>query len=118
MIVVMKPGVEESHTQHVIELLRQMGLKEHVIVGTDRTVVAGIGDKRNVDMGAIENAPFVDRVVPILAPYVEYSGGTLSVAGIVLSAYGFAQILLRIPVGIASDRSGRRPKRRGILRRA
>ncbi len=46
--------------------------------------------------------------VPILAPYVEYSGGTLSITGVVLSAYGFAQILLRIPVGIVSDRSGRR----------
>ena len=46
--------------------------------------------------------------VPVLAPYVEYSGGTLGITGIVLSAYGFVQILLRIPVGIASDRSGRR----------
>ncbi len=31
--------------------------------------MAAIGDKRNVDKGAIETAPFVDRVVPILAPY-------------------------------------------------
>lgn len=69
MIVVMKPGCDDSHTQHVVDLLRQMGLKEHVIKGTDRTVVAGIGDKRNVDKGAIENAPMVDRIVPILAPY-------------------------------------------------
>jgi len=32
-------------------------------------VVACIGDKRGVDKGAIENAPMVDKVVPILAPY-------------------------------------------------
>ncbi len=69
MIVVMKPGCEETDVQHVVELVRQMGLKEHVIVGTDRTVVAAIGDKRNVDKGAIENAGMVDRIVPILAPY-------------------------------------------------
>jgi 3-deoxy-7-phosphoheptulonate synthase len=40
-----------------------------VIYGTDRTVVACIGDKRAVDKGAIETAPMVERIVPILAPY-------------------------------------------------
>jgi len=69
MIVVMKPGCEQQDVDHVVELLRERGLKDHVIVGTDRTVVAAIGDKRNVDMTAIENAPMVDRLVPILAPY-------------------------------------------------
>lgn len=69
MIVVMKPGCSEADVQHVVELVRQYGLKDHVIVGTDRTVVAAIGDKRDVDKGAIENAPMVDRIVPILSPY-------------------------------------------------
>lgn len=69
MIVVMKPGAQDSHVQHVIDLVRDYGLKEHVIYGTDRTVVACIGDKRMVDKGAIENAPYVESVVPILAPY-------------------------------------------------
>jgi len=69
MIVVMKPGATEQHVQHVVGLIREYGLKDHVIVGTDRTVVACIGDKRVVDKSAIENAPMVDRIVPILAPY-------------------------------------------------
>ena len=69
MIVVMKPGAGSQHVQHVVELVREYGLKEHVIVGTDRTVIACIGDKRMVDKGAIENAPMVEQVVPILAPY-------------------------------------------------
>ena len=69
MIVVMKPGATKEHVQHVVDLVREYGLKEHVIYGTDRTVVACIGDKRMVDKGAIENAPMVERVVPILAPY-------------------------------------------------
>ncbi len=46
--------------------------------------------------------------VPVLAPYAEYRGGTLGVVGLVVSAYGLAQLLLRVPVGIASDRTGRR----------
>ena len=69
MIVVMKPGASKDQVQHVVELVREYGLKDHVIFGTDRTIVACIGDKRAVDKGAIENAPMVDRIVPILAPY-------------------------------------------------
>ncbi|MFP4106546.1 MAG: 3-deoxy-7-phosphoheptulonate synthase [Phycisphaerae bacterium] len=69
MIVVMKPGSTEPHVQHVVDLIREYGLKDHVIRGTDRTVVACIGDKRSVDKGAIENAPMVEKIVPILAPY-------------------------------------------------
>ena len=69
MIIVMKPGATKEQVQHVIALIRDYGLKEHPIYGTDRTVIAAIGDKRAVDKGAIENAPMVDRIMPILAPY-------------------------------------------------
>ena len=69
MIVVMKTGSSVGNIQHVVDLVREYGLKEHVIRGTDRTVIACIGDKRSVDKGAIENAPMVERIVPILAPY-------------------------------------------------
>ena len=69
MIVVMKPGASKVNVQHVIDLVREYGLKDHPIYGTDRTVIACIGDKRAVDKGAIENAPMVESVVPILAPY-------------------------------------------------
>ena len=69
MIVVMKPGASKENIQHVIDLVRDYGLQEHPIYGTDRTVIACIGDKRAVDKGAIENAPMVEKIVPILAPY-------------------------------------------------
>ena len=69
MIVVMKPGATKEDVQHVVELVRHFGLTDHVIHGTDRTVVACIGDKRAVDKGALENAPMVERIVPVLAPY-------------------------------------------------
>ncbi|MGA2264898.1 MAG: 3-deoxy-7-phosphoheptulonate synthase [Phycisphaerae bacterium] len=69
MIVVMKPGASPAQVQHVVDLVRDYGLKDHVIVGTDRTVIACIGDKRMMDKSAIENAPMVDRIVPILSPY-------------------------------------------------
>ena len=46
--------------------------------------------------------------VPILSPYVEFSGGTLEMVGLVVSAYGLAQLILRIPLGMWSDRLGKR----------
>lgn len=69
MIVVMEPGCEQKHVDHVVQLVREMGLKEHVIRGTERTVVAVIGDERFKDKGTLEQAPMVERVIPILAPY-------------------------------------------------
>jgi 3-deoxy-7-phosphoheptulonate synthase len=69
MIVVMKPGASKAQIDHVIERVEQLGLKSHVIVGTNLTVVAAVGEKRDGTRQALETADGVDKVVPILAPY-------------------------------------------------
>lgn len=69
MIVVMKLGAGPEHIKQVVDLVHEFGLKDHIIVGTDRTVIACLGDKRAVEKDAIENSPMVEKVVPILAPY-------------------------------------------------
>ena len=69
MIVVMQQGCPKEQVKHVCQLVREMKLKDHVIVGTERTVVAVIGDDRYKDRSVLESCPGVDRVVPILAPY-------------------------------------------------
>jgi 3-deoxy-7-phosphoheptulonate synthase len=69
MIVVMKPGSAKNQVEHVVQLVREMGLKDHVIVGEERTVVAVIGNDRFKDRSVLESADGVDKVVPILAPY-------------------------------------------------
>jgi 3-deoxy-7-phosphoheptulonate synthase len=69
MIVVMKPGSNQQQVEHVCQLVREMGLKDHVIVGTDLTVVAVIGNDRFKDRTVLETVDGVDKVVPILAPY-------------------------------------------------
>jgi len=69
MIVVMEHSATKEQLQHVVQLVEEMGLKSHVIYGTERTVVAAVGDKRMVDKGALENAAGVEKIVPILAPY-------------------------------------------------
>jgi 3-deoxy-7-phosphoheptulonate synthase len=53
----------------MVQRVEQLGLKSHVIVGTERTVIAAIGDKRDEHRSSLERVPGVAEVVPILAPY-------------------------------------------------
>ena len=46
--------------------------------------------------------------MPILAPYSKMVSGSLQEVGMVMGAYGLSQLLLRIPLGIWSDRWRRR----------
>lgn len=69
MIVVMRPDATEAQVAHVSSLVKEMGLQDHPIVGTDLTVVAVIGDDRKKDGTVLERAPGVDRVMKVLAPY-------------------------------------------------
>ncbi|HJT77520.1 MAG TPA: 3-deoxy-7-phosphoheptulonate synthase [Gemmataceae bacterium] len=69
MIVVMKAGATQKQIDHVVERIEQLGLRSHVIVGTERTVVAALGEKRDGAKQALETGEGVEQVVPILAPY-------------------------------------------------
>ncbi|MFQ5732383.1 MAG: 3-deoxy-7-phosphoheptulonate synthase [Planctomycetaceae bacterium] len=69
MIVVMKRGAGEDAVQRMAQRVEEMGLKAHVIVGIERTVIAAIGEKRNGERETLESFDEVDKVVPILAPY-------------------------------------------------
>lgn len=46
--------------------------------------------------------------VPILAAYVEDLGASHKMAGLIVGMYGLSQMLLRIPVGVISDRFHKR----------
>ncbi len=69
MIVVMQPGASQRQIDHVIERIEQLGLRSHVIVGTERTVIAALGEKRDGAKQALETGEGVEKVVPILAPF-------------------------------------------------
>ncbi|MEX0718825.1 MAG: 3-deoxy-7-phosphoheptulonate synthase [Planctomycetaceae bacterium] len=69
MIVVMKKDATEEMVSRMAARIEEMGLKAHVIVGTERTVIAAIGEKRNGERQTLESFDEVDKVVPILAPY-------------------------------------------------
>jgi 3-deoxy-7-phosphoheptulonate synthase len=69
MIVVMKKGASREQIEHMIQRVESLGLKAHPIYGTERTVIAAIGEKRDEFRQSLESGPGVAEVVPILAPY-------------------------------------------------
>ncbi len=69
MIVVMKKEATPTDVQHMVQRIESLGLKAHVIVGTERTVIAAVGDDRKTHKESLESGPGVAEVMPILAPY-------------------------------------------------
>lgn len=69
MIVVMQKGATQEQVDHMVERVEALGLKSHVIVGTERTVIAAIGEKREQMKESLESGSGVAEVLPILAPY-------------------------------------------------
>src|SRR6185436_2642661 len=65
----MKKEATRQDVDHMIEKIESFGLKAHVIVGTERTVIAAVGDDRKTYKESLESGPNVAEVVPILAPY-------------------------------------------------
>ncbi len=69
MIVVMETTATQQQIDHMAERVRQLGLKANVIVGTERTVIAAIGEKREDTKDSLASGPGVSAVMPIIAPY-------------------------------------------------
>ncbi|MDH3583771.1 MAG: N-acetylneuraminate synthase family protein, partial [Phycisphaerae bacterium] len=69
MIVVMEPSATQEQIDQVISMIREMDLKEHVIQGTELTVVAVVGEDRKKDPDIFETLPGVQKAMKVLAPY-------------------------------------------------
>lgn len=70
MIIVMKAGAAKRETDEVINRIKELGYKPHVIHGTTRDVIGAVGDERGkFVLQSIESMPGVENVVPILKPY-------------------------------------------------
>jgi 3-deoxy-7-phosphoheptulonate synthase len=65
----MKKGASTDDVEHMVQRIEGLGLKAHVIVGTERTVIAAVGDDRRTHKESLESGPGVAEVMPILAPY-------------------------------------------------
>ena len=69
MIVVMKTDATADQIDHMVGHIRSLGLSPQVIRGTQRTVIAAIGEEREGLVETLEPGEGVDKVLPIMAPY-------------------------------------------------
>ena len=69
MIIVMKPTADQSEIDHVVEKVEEVGCKTTLLEGTNRKVIAVIGDKRDIPPEYWDTIPGVEKAVPILTPY-------------------------------------------------
>ncbi|HEQ60366.1 MAG TPA: 3-deoxy-7-phosphoheptulonate synthase [Firmicutes bacterium] len=70
MIIVMEHGAPKEHVQRAIDEVHKLGYTPHPIFGTDRTVIACVGDERGKHrIQTLDSLPGVEAVVPILQPF-------------------------------------------------
>lgn len=69
MVIVMKPGSQESEINEIAKVLESLGLGVHISKGTERTIIGVIGDKRVLSDVPLELMPGVEKLVPIVESY-------------------------------------------------
>lgn len=69
MVIVMKSNASQDQINKVEKLLKDLGLGVHISVGSERTIIGVIGDKRKLANTPLEVMPGVERLVPIVEPY-------------------------------------------------
>lgn len=70
MIIIMKRHAPTDQIEHVLkEIEKHEGLKPVPLYGTERTVIAVIGDERTLDDRHVASLPGVSNVMPVLQPY-------------------------------------------------
>lgn len=69
MIIVMKRGRDRSASDKIVAEIEKVGLKPVPLYGTERTVIAVIGDERALDIHHLSSLPGVDNVMRVLHPY-------------------------------------------------
>ena len=69
MMIVMREGASAEEVRAVVSRVEETGAHAHVSTGDLTTVIGVIGDREHVANVAVDDAPGVDRVVPITKPY-------------------------------------------------
>ncbi|MBS3158901.1 3-deoxy-7-phosphoheptulonate synthase, partial [Candidatus Woesearchaeota archaeon] len=69
MIIVMKQGAKKENIEAVIDLVAKNKLKPVPLYGTERTVIAVIGDERVLNKDTVEALDDVEKVMEVLKPY-------------------------------------------------
>ena len=89
MIIVTKPGATEEQIEHILDRIREWGLKAEVSRGAIRTVIGVIGPEDQIREKPIAAIPGVESATPVLKPYKlvarEFRGGnagTVKIGGV------------------------------------
>ena len=69
MIIVMKQDAAKDDVTKIVAKIENAGLKTHLSVGEEVTIVGVIGDKTKLDVDAIAAENSVQKVVPITESY-------------------------------------------------
>jgi len=69
MIIVLKPGAQQSEIDHIVDRVKKLGLTPHISQGTERTIIGVIGPEDILRVTPLEAFPGVEKVMPVLAPY-------------------------------------------------
>jgi 3-deoxy-7-phosphoheptulonate synthase len=70
MIIVLRPGISRKEETAVLQEIKSLGYRPHVMRGVERTVIGAIGDERtHKNLEALASWPQVERVMPVQKRY-------------------------------------------------
>ncbi|HWQ43150.1 MAG TPA: 3-deoxy-7-phosphoheptulonate synthase [Desulfosporosinus sp.] len=69
MIIILKKDATVEQIEEVSTRLTEEGFKIHLSQGVEKTIMGAIGDRTRIEALDLEALPWVEKVVPILAPY-------------------------------------------------
>jgi 3-deoxy-7-phosphoheptulonate synthase len=69
MMIIMKPDATQAQLDHVVEHIQANGLKPHLSVGEDHTVIGAVGDTHAIPTEVFEVLEGVEAVRRISQPY-------------------------------------------------
>lgn len=65
----MQAGAPRTQADNIIEELKNKGLQPMPLYGVERTVIAVIGEERDLNVGHLEALPGVEKVMRVVHPY-------------------------------------------------
>ena len=70
MIIILRPGVTRKEEAAVLQEIKTLGYRPHIMHGVERTVIGAIGDERtHKTLEALTSWPQVERVMPVQKRY-------------------------------------------------
>ncbi len=69
MIIVLKPNSTEPEIEHILDRIRDLGLKPHLSRGEHRTIIGVIGDENKLQAEPLQAIAGVEQVLPIMKPF-------------------------------------------------